>query len=164
MPDLCVKTTATTGDPYETLDLKELTMRNILIIIACLCIPFSAYAANTSDINMNAGNWEITTAMDTTGLPFSVPPMVDSMCLTNYDLIPQSDNGEHGDDCEIVQQSVSGDTVSWEIECLSDEGKIVSSGSITYKGDSFNGKITIQMPEMGVINQHVSGRRIGNCD
>ena len=139
--------------------------KQILLITFCLCIiPFAAYSANTSGIDMNPGNWEITTAMDTTGLPFSVPPMVDSMCLTSYDLIPQSDNGEHGDDCEITQTSVSGNTVSWDIECLTDEGKMTSSGSITYQGDSFTGKINIQMPEMGVINQNVSGRRIGSCD
>ncbi len=142
-----------------------MTPKQILLIIFCLCIiPFAAHSSNTSEINMNAGNWEITTAMDTTGLPFSIPPMVNSMCLTKNDLIPQSDDGEHGDDCEITQKSVNGDTVNWDIECLTDEGKIVSSGSITYKGDSFTGKINIQMPEMGVINQKVTGRRIGNCD
>jgi len=129
----------------------------------CVFSISTSTALATDKINMNPGNWEITTAMDTTGLPFSMPPMVHTACLTENDLIPQSGKDEYGENCEIIQKSINGDTVSWEIECTEDEGKITSAGAITYNGDSFTGKINIQMPEMGAIKQDVTGQRIGDC-
>ena len=136
----------------------------LAIIAVCVFSISTSTALATDKINMNPGNWEITTAMDTTGLPFSIPPIVHTACLTENDLIPQSGEDEYGENCEIIQKSINGDTVNWDIECTENEGKITSSGAITYNGDSFTGKIKIKMPKMSVITQNVTGQRIGDCE
>ena len=143
-----------------------MTLKKMLFVVACLnIIMISACSAEpeSSKINMNEGRWEITTKMETTNLPFSMPPMTYTMCLTKKDLIPKQDMQAQDNNCEIVSQSIHDDTVSWTIVCNSEQGKSTSSGTITYKGDIFDGKISMQMPGVGVVNQNMKGRRVGNC-
>ncbi len=138
----------------------------ILLVIASInFMSLSAYSSSASDaINMNEGRWEITTTMEMANLPFQIPPMSHTTCLTKNDLIPQDNEQNRDEDCKVTEQSVKGNTVSWTIVCNTDEGKTTSSGTITYKGNSFTGKINMQMPGTGTVSQKLAGRRLGSCD
>ena len=62
----------------------------------------------------------------------------------------------------MVNTTVEGDTVKWNMVCETPEGKSKMSGEITYHGETFEGVLKIDMQSMEMIQQ-MSGRRIGKC-
>lgn len=143
-----------------------MSLKKTLLIVSCLNILFvsACFAASSSAVNMNEGKWEITSKMEMANMPFDMPPMTHTMCMTKEDLIPQQDMQSEENNCKISSQNISNDTVSWSAVCDSAQGKTTSSGTITYKGNSFEGEINMQVPGTGAMNQTMSGRRIGDCD
>ncbi len=133
---------------------------SFIVFITIFSITSFAFAG--SKINMKEGKWEITTKMEISGMPMSMPPMTHTQCLTNKDLVPQSSQTDQ--ECNITDQKISKDTVTWKVTCKGQGGESKGTGKITYKGDSFNGiiKVTTVQPKMEMTSQ-VSGRRIGNC-
>lgn len=91
-----------------------------------------------------------------------MPPIKYTQCLTKKDLIPQ--NNQPGNECKITKTSVTGNTVTWNMQCSGNDAEMKGHGSITYSGNSFKGKIeiTISKTNMKMIS-HISGRRIGDC-
>jgi hypothetical protein len=56
------------------------------------------------------------------------------------------------------------DSDTSEANMQEDEWRITTSnGTITYKGDHFNGTINMEIPGMGPAKQKITGQRIGNC-
>ena len=110
--------------------------------------------------NMKEGLWEITVQMEMPGMPMKMPPQTTRVCLTKKDNVPQEK--EKPQDCKMVKHNVKGDTVNWTMECIDRGSKIVSDGSITYKGDSMSGIINVKAPDMQ-ITQKMSGKWVGNC-
>ncbi len=125
--------------------------------------PYST-TARASDIDMNDGLWEISTKMEMANLPFSIPPMTYTSCLTKEDLIPVQGDQAEQNECKMTQQKIHGNTVSWTVVCDTDGGKVTTTGSVTYDGDSFQGEMTVS-PEGGdSMHQTMSGHRIGPCN
>jgi hypothetical protein len=111
--------------------------------------------------NMKQGLWEITVKMDIPGMPVQMASQTYGQCLTPKEAVPQPQQKE-AQECKIVKQDVKGDTVSWSVECKTKEVTAVSDGTITYKGDTFEGVITMTQGSMKVT-QNLSGRWIGEC-
>jgi hypothetical protein len=60
---------------------------------------------------------------------------------------------------------VSGDTITWTMHCRSQEGEMQGTGTVTYRGESFEGKISMSMAQAGMeMTIYTSGRRIGACE
>ncbi|OGP93902.1 MAG: hypothetical protein A2Z19_05105 [Deltaproteobacteria bacterium RBG_16_54_18] len=110
--------------------------------------------------NMKEGLWEITVKMDIPGMPVQMAPQTYTQCLTQKEAVPKPK--EENNTCEIVKQDIKGDTVSWLVECKTKEGTAVSDGTITYKGDTMQGIITMTQGSMKAT-QHLAGRWIGAC-
>lgn len=111
--------------------------------------------------NLKEGLWEITMRMEVPGMPVQMPPQTYTQCLTQKEAVPQREEPAQG--CKIVKKDIKGDTVSWVVECKTNEGTAVSDGNITYKGDTFEG--IIKMKQRGMeVTQRLSGRWIGNCE
>ena len=111
--------------------------------------------------NMEEGLWEITTKMKMKGM--SLPPMTHEQCLTEDDLVPQS--GDPNSECEILESDMSGNTVTWTMECTGENGTMTGTGKITYRGDSFKGTVKMTLEESNMqMTSHMNGRRIGDCD
>jgi len=110
---------------------------------------------------MKEGMWEITMRMEVPGMPVQMSPQTYTQCLTQKEAVPQSE--EPNQNCKIVKQDIKGDTVSWRVECKTNEGTTVSDGSITYKGDTMEGIITMTQGDMKAT-QRLSGRWIGKCE
>jgi hypothetical protein len=113
--------------------------------------------------NMKEGLWEITMRMEVPGMPVQMSPQTYTQCLTQKEAVPQPRQGEPGQGCTIVNKDIKGDTVSWRVECKTNEGTAVSDGRITYKGDTFEGVIQMTQGDMKATQQ-LSGRWIGKCD
>jgi hypothetical protein len=115
--------------------------------------------------NMQEGKWEITSKVEMEGMPMAMPATKYTQCITKKDMVPQK--AEKNQDCKITDTKVSGDTVSWTMQCKSKEGTMDSNGKITYKKDTFDGTMhtTVNNPGSGKMQmtQRMSGRRIGDC-
>ena len=94
---------------------------------------------NSSAIDFKEGNWAVEMKMEIVGMPMEMPPVTVDQCMTKKDMVP-AQKSQDGSECKIIDQSVNGSTVTWVVVCPESKG----SGTMTYKGKSFSGKIDIE--------------------
>jgi hypothetical protein len=111
--------------------------------------------------NLKEGLWEITMRMEVPGMPVQIAPQTYTQCLTKQEAVPQREAPDQN--CKITKQDIKGDTVSWVVECKTNQGTAVSNGKVTYKGDTFEGVTQMTQGNMKATQQ-LSGRWIGKCD
>ena len=135
----------------------------LAIILTLVCFS----GAQAADPNMKDGLWEITTKVEMKGMPANIPPTVTKQCMTKKESVPQQ-NKEKNPNCKIVDQKVSGDSVTWAMICKEKDGTVDSKGKITYKGDTFDGTTTTTIKDKSGKAQQIatkmSGKRLGPCD
>jgi hypothetical protein len=99
------------------------------------------------------------------GMPFPMPTMKYTQCLTKKDLVPQ--RKEKNQDCKIIKNEIVGNTVTWIMQCKDKDGTTESTGKITYKGDSFIGTVHRVMKETSGDKSEstlqMSGKWTGAC-
>ncbi len=135
--------------------------KRLLAFIGILSLLLFACSQKPTGPNIKEGKWEITVTMESKGqMPFQLPPQTFTQCITKEKAIPQE--AQAGTGCQIVKNEIKGDTVSWVIECKSPEGTIISDGTVTYKGDNFDGTVKIKHPNMEIV-QKMTGKWIGEC-
>ena len=137
------------------------------LLLPALWLAQGAWAADTP--NMQAGEWEITTRPQMTGMPMQVPPQTVRICITKQDIAdgqktmptPMGKNN-----CEFVNRSFSGNKASFKMVC-SGEHKATMTGDMTYSGSSYSGKSRMEMaggPKGNmVVDSEYSARRVGDC-
>jgi hypothetical protein len=115
----------------------------------------------TASLNMNDGQWEITTTVDMPGMPEAARmPNTVTSCLTKSDSVPKA-NSEQSE-CKMVDQKINGNTISWNVVCKETSG----NGTITYAGDSFSGLMESTTKQDGKemkVKMKMEGKRIGAC-
>jgi hypothetical protein len=134
-------------------------------VAVAMAIMFVALASWTwAEPNVKEGNWEITSTTEIKGLGTTLPQKV-NQCISKKDVIPMA---AKDDQCKVVTSNVSGDAVTWAIECRKPEGTIEGQGEIIYKGETFDGLIrwTVTQPgqDKAEMTQKIAGRRIGACE
>ncbi len=124
----------------------------------------SIYAVLT---NMQEGLWGITTKVEISGLPESLPEHTMQDCVTKKDIedgkMHQPDN--RNSKCEVKDYKVERNKASWNIVCGGDN-PTTGSGSVTYSGTSVAGTTKMKTGKKGQeteITQTFSGKRIGAC-
>ncbi|MDX2495927.1 MAG: DUF3617 family protein, partial [Desulfuromusa sp.] len=106
---------------------------------------------------------EMTTETEMVGMPgMKVPPQTHRQCLTQKDLVPQSE--EASKECQIIDVRQSGNAVVWKIVCSGQNGGMEGTGKTTYRGDTLDGTMdmVIQGANMQIKNT-IKGRRVGDC-
>jgi len=134
-----------------------------LVVTAVLIVISTGVSFAGSELNMQEGKWEITTKMEIPAMQMDMPPMKNTQCLTKKDLIPQ--NLQSGEECKIDQPKVTGNTVTWTMQCSGGHGgDMKGTGEITYSGSNLKGtiKMTSSQPNSGAT-MHLTGHRIGEC-
>ena len=129
-----------------------------VILLAIFSISF---AGSVSDIQ--EGEWEITKIMTIQAMGMALPSKQYTQCLTKKNLIPYK--SQSGEECKISQTKVTGNTVTWTMQCSGGHGgDMKGSGKITYSGSSFKGKVDFKgaQPNSGMVSQ-ISAQRIGDC-
>lgn len=114
---------------------------------------------------LKEGLWEITTQVEIEGMPQSIPPNTIRQCITKSDAVPQDNDKDY--DCKTISQKISGNTVSYTVECKGKEAVMRTSGTSTYKGSSMDGvsNTSFKMkgrPEMKMASTS-KGKYIGAC-
>ena len=118
-----------------------------------------------ADINVQEGLWEITSKIEISGTPvqINIGEQKVTQCIDKQKIIPKTDK-KINKYCTISDQVIDGDTVTWKMTCTNN---MHSEGSITYHGDTFNGKMRskAEIPNMGMMamNIQLTGKRIGEC-
>lgn len=115
--------------------------------------------------NMEEGNWEITTKMEMAGMPFAMPPTKHNQCMTKKEMVP--DTSQKGQNCTVKDQKMTGDMVSWRIQCKDKDGTMDGEGKITYSGKTYDGamqmKMTDKKGEVNAMKLQFQGRHTGPC-
>jgi len=144
-------------------------LKFLLIASAVMSFSFAA-RPSVAEVNMQEGNWETTVEMKMEGLPFPMPPVTSKVthCITKKDLIPKTTKKEQ--QCDIKEQKVAGNKVSWKMVCVDKSGSTTESqGDITYAGNSYQGTIkskttTKDKPGKAMTStMQVKGQRLGPC-
>ena len=94
-------------------------------------------------------------------MQMQMPATTFEQCLSAEELVPVRDNPAEG--CNIAEQTIEGDTVSWRYECANSRGE----GSVTYSGKSFAGTMSMKSDTpMGsmTVKTAMSGRYLGPCE
>ena len=137
-------------------------IRKLFVISVVLLATVSLSLAGSKP-NIKPGKWQVTTKMEMPGMQMNMPAMTHTQCITENDYIPQT--SQPGEECKITKTKVSGDTVTWTIHCRGQGGEMNGTGSVTYRGVSFEGKVTMSMAPSGMsMTIYTNGRRIGECD
>lgn len=93
------------------------------------------------------------------GMP-DMPAMTFRQCISKAMMVPSQER--HNQDCEKLQQDVSGDTVTWSMRCTTNGVTSEMNGSSTYTGNTMKG--TMHMTSQGMkMTSHVTGKRLGPC-
>ena len=135
---------------------KNLMVLAIIVSLVCL---------NSALAEIKDGLWEITTKVEIKGMPGKMPPSTVRHCLKKNDPVPKAK--DKSTDCKMKDQKISGDTVTYAMECTSKDSVVLTSGTMTYKGNTFAGASTTNIkskgqPEMQ-MNNKMSGKYIGPC-
>lgn len=128
-----------------------------------LLLIFPSFIFSQNEIK--EGEWEITIKMQIEGMNFDMPATTVKQCIKKEKPFPVETKKEKMPDCKILKQEVKGNTVNWEMECKEGTNKFYSKGSITYKGNSFEGKQTMEIKgeEEQKITQLMNGKYLGPC-
>jgi hypothetical protein len=134
----------------------------LLAVFTVICCATSLWA----EPNFKEGKWEVTAAPEIKGMEgMKIPPQKNFQCLTKKDMVPP--DMERGDECKVIEQKVSGDTVSWVMRCKGKDGSGESRGRITYKPDRYDGVVTTITSRPGEdkveMTTKLSGRYVGPC-
>jgi hypothetical protein len=83
-------------------------------------------------------------------------------------MVPKPAAQDKSQECKIKDQQVSGDTVTYTMECSMKDGTTMEmKGKSTYKGDTFEGTTETTMKAKGQpamqMSGKMSGKYIGPC-
>lgn len=137
-------------------------LKNKLLVIAVL---FSLACAGGAWAEIKDGLWEVTTRVEIAGMPHQMPPTTVRHCLAKNDPVPKA--GDKSMECKTTNQKISGDTVTYAVECKNKDGVIITTGTMTYKGTSYDGTSKTSIKNKGQkemqMNSKMSGKYIGPC-
>jgi len=122
-----------------------------------------AVTACSSEPNMKDGLWEMTSTMEMEGMKGmagGMPPMTYRECLTKESMVPTQKR--RNQDCKVLEQDISGDTVTWKMRCTTNGVVSEMNGSSTYSGDTMKGTMQMTSGSMKMAS-HVTGKRLGPC-
>ena len=133
--------------------------------ITVLAVLFTLVWAAGAYAEIREGLWEITTKVEMKGVPMQIPATTVKQCITKDKAVPKSASEDY--ECKTKDYKVSGDTVTYSVECWGKGGLMITEGKTTYKGNTFDGTSTTKIkakgqPEMQMSNK-ISGKYIGPC-
>lgn len=136
-----------------------------LILIFTVYFSFIHFAFAADSIPVEPGQWQMTTTMTS---PMSPQPRVSTatQCMDKdefsiSDLMPKDES-----ECTITEANVSGNTLTWTMQCEMQGGSGTGGGQFTSNGDSGSGEMHMNMQFQGQtfnMTNSWEGHRIGPC-
>lgn len=138
-------------------------MRKSLCVALIGAVTVAAQAADTPDFK--PGQYQYNIKTEVPGLPFPMPPVSFSQCVTQKDIDDGKayQKGEKGDrgDCKMENLKQTRTSASYDVVC---SGKNAMTGhyDLTFSDTGFAGKGTMNMGGQ-VMNTQMSATRTGDC-
>jgi hypothetical protein len=134
-------------------------MRNLVLATLVLALTLPAIAAEHPQ---KPGQWEMTIQMDMPGMPFKMPPVKTTVCVSADDLKdPQkSVPNDPKNKCTVSDYKIDGNKVTWSMECP--KQKMKGTGEATYTDDSFTATTHLTMEDHEMTAKY-SGKWKGEC-
>ena len=133
-----------------------------MVLMTVVSLAFGAIAM----AEMKEGLWEMKTEVEMPGMPAKIPPTTIRSCISKDNMVPQpaSPKGQ-AQECKIKEQSISGDTVTYVMECKGQGMTTEISGKMTYTGETMEGTSTMKMS--GAMSMEMTtkmtGKYVGPC-
>ena len=135
-------------------------------ILASFIVMFPVCTANTEGVDIEPGQWEMTSTVTMSMLP---QPQVNTAveCIKKDRLNPEDFDMDEENPCSISDVNIEGNTSRWSINCPFEGGAVMNGQwEVTSHGDSLTGKgsmaTEIAGQKMG-FNMSWEGKRIGEC-
>ncbi|MCL7929822.1 DUF3617 domain-containing protein [Halomonas llamarensis] len=136
-----------------------------LAIAAVFVLPLAAQAETP---NLTPGDWEFV-SVTSIEADMQIPDQTDTdrQCITQEEL-DSADFGfiEEEEGCELLNQDISADGLSYSMVCRADGGEANIEGEMRFMGERVEGDVEIftqsPMGEM-TMNTHIEGERVGDC-
>jgi hypothetical protein len=94
-----------------------------------------------------------------------MPPATVRQCITKSDPVVKNQDKDYN--CKTTSLKVSGNTVTYAVECKGKEGTMFSEGKNTYTGNAMEGTSTTSFKMQGQpamqVKTKMSGKYIGPC-
>ena len=136
-------------------------------IAIALTILFSFACATMALAEIKEGLWEMKTTIEMKGMPTQIPPTTTRTCISKSNMVPKPPaQGKQEQDCKMKDQKISGDTITYAMECTGRGGTTTEiSGSMTYTGDSMEGTTNMKVsgPASMEMSTKITGKYIGQC-
>jgi hypothetical protein len=145
---------------------EEIPMKKNMAIVLSIIVSFAFTTVAFAEIK--EGLWEIKTSVEMKGMSMKMPATTARTCISKNDMVPKPPARERGQeqDCKVKEQKISGDTVTYALECTDKGGMTMEiSGKMTYTGDAMEGDSTMIMKgSMPMeMSTKMSGKYIGPC-
>ncbi len=135
--------------------------------VAMIAVPMALHAGEP---NIQPGEWEYENVTTFQG-DMEIPEQRETTreCITQEDIddgLVTPDESAMGD-CEITDQQIGRDSMSYSMSCVDPEGgSMTMNAQMDFMGDSASGTIDGEMESpMGqiTVRTQMEGRRIGDC-
>jgi hypothetical protein len=142
-------------------------MKSTIVIILAVIVSFVCATIATAQIK--EGLWEITTKAEMKGMPAQMPATTMRTCISNKDMVPKPSSAQGtGQECKMKEQKITGDRVTYSMECTGKGGTITeTAGRMTYKGDVLDGESTTTVKMQGQktmeMSAKITGKYVGPC-
>ncbi len=150
-------------EPFTEKENKPMLKK--LFIIGAVCLTTALPPALAADGPARQGQWQITVKTEIPGMPMAMPPMTHTQCVSDENAIPQQ--AEPNQECQVLENKVEGNRLTWKMVCQDGETRAESAGSITYAGDTFAGAVETVITEPGetpmTVTNKMTGKRVGDC-
>lgn len=135
-------------------------MRKFILVVLALAIAIPALAADRPP--QRPGNWEMTMQMDMPGMPFKMPPVKMTICITEEDLKDPNKAvpGDPKSKCTVNDYKIDGNKVTWTVDCP--KQKMKGEGEATYTENSFTANVHMTMEDREMTAKY-SGKWKGEC-
>lgn len=136
-------------------------MKNTLAVCLLVAVALAAPAFAADPNPVRPGKWQWSMQMEIPGMPFKMPPVKFTHCVTEEDAKSAIPQNQKDKDCKIGEHEVDGNTIRWTVECP--KQKTTGKGEITYTDDSMTGKMEMDADGQ-IMTTKYSGKRLGDCD
>ena len=133
-----------------------------VLIVLLVLTPFALAAGS---ISIEKGMWETTVTITSPMFPqprvTTETECVDKSEFGIEDFLPSEQS-----QCSVTESNVSGNTLTWSMQCSMEGMNSSGGGEITSKGDSGSGRMYMNMEMQGQsfdMETTWQGRRVGPC-
>ena len=133
----------------------------IKFLTLTLALSFFTACSGSNAVDIKEGKWSIETTTVMPGMPFSMPPMTLTQCMSENSYLLENSNNDNS--CKVVNKKIKGSTVTWDVQCA----QTVTHASMTYNHNTLHGEMKVEANTKDggmTVTSTIKGHYIGQCD